>query len=112
MSNEPEILVTGEMTNVCRVTGDQIVDGDHAMAFGQKPIYQMRAEETRAAGHNGNRLGWGGSHIRLYLAVDLKIASTKQTFVIPSGVEESLESMLRSIGEYKMRSFDFAQDDR
>ena len=50
--------------------------------------------------------------MRLYLAIDPKIASTKQTFVIPSGVEESLDSILRSIRKYKMRFFDFAQDDR
>ncbi len=73
MSNEPEILVTGEMTNVCRVTGDQIVDGDHAMAFGQKPIYQMRAEETRAAGHNGNRLGIFGGHCAFLLMVAARV---------------------------------------
>jgi len=48
----------------------------------------------------------------LYLAVSQKMASKKQTFVIPSGVEESPETMPRSIGEYKMRSFDFAQDDK
>ena len=80
------------------------------MSFGQKAVHQMRAEKTRATSDDGNRKGTG-SHMRLYLATGPKIASTKQTFVIPSGVEESLDS-LRSIRKDKMRSFDFAQDDR
>ena len=71
----------------------------------------MRAEKTGTAGDDGNGMGTR-SHIRVYLAVDPKIASTKQTFVIPSEVEESLESMLRIIGEYKVRSCDFARNDR
>jgi hypothetical protein len=71
----------------------------------------MRAEKTRTAGDDGNGMGTR-SHMRLYLAIHPKIASTKQTFVIPSGVEESLDSMLRSVRRYKMRSFDFVQDDR
>jgi hypothetical protein len=62
----------------------------------------MRAEKTRATGDDGNGMGTR-SHMRLYLAMDQKIASTKQTFVIPNGVEESLDSILRSIHKYKMR---------
>ena len=31
--NEPEILVPGEMADIRRVTGDEIVDGDDAMTF-------------------------------------------------------------------------------
>ena len=81
------------------------------MAFRQKSIHQMRAEKTRAASYDRNGMRMR-SHIWVYLAIDRKIASTKQTFVIPSGVEESLDSILRSIRKYKMRSFDFAQDDR
>ena len=34
--DEPEILVPGEMADVRRVTGDQIVDGDDAMTFSPK----------------------------------------------------------------------------
>jgi hypothetical protein len=67
----------------------------------------MRTEKTGTASYDRNGMGTR-SHIRMYLAIDPKIASTKQTFVIPSGVEESLETMLRTICEYKMRSFDFA----
>ena len=80
------------------------------MTCGQKSVHQMRAEKARTAGDDGNGMGTR-SHTRLYLATAPKIASTKQTFVIPSGVEESLDG-LRSIRRGKMRSFDFAQDDR
>ena len=38
------------------VTGDEIVDGDDAMTFRQKPIRQMRAEKTRTSGDDRNRL--------------------------------------------------------
>src|SRR5262249_13757023 len=37
-----------------------VVDGDHAMAFRQKPIHQMRPEKTRASGDNRNGLGTFG----------------------------------------------------
>ena len=36
--NEAEILVAGEMANVRSVAGDEIVDGDDAMTFCQKPV--------------------------------------------------------------------------
>ena len=55
--NESEILVPGEMANVRRVTGDEIVDGDDAMTFSQKPVYEMRAEKTSTSGDDRNRLG-------------------------------------------------------
>ena len=32
------------------VAGDEIVDRDDAMPFGQQPVGQMRAEKTGAAG--------------------------------------------------------------
>jgi hypothetical protein len=44
------------MADVRRVTGDQVVNGDDAMTFSQKPIYEMRAEETGTAGHDRNGL--------------------------------------------------------
>ena len=47
---EPEFLVPGEMTDVCRVSGDKIVDCDDAMTFRQKPVYQMRTEKAGASG--------------------------------------------------------------
>jgi hypothetical protein len=39
--NEPEFLVPGEMTDVRGVTRDQIIDGDDAVPFPQKPVDQM-----------------------------------------------------------------------
>ena len=102
--DEPEVFVAGEMSNVCQIPSDEIVDSDDAVAFRQKSVHQMRAEKTRTAGDDGNGMGTR-RHMWLYLAIDPKIASTKQTFVIPSGVEESLDSILRSIRKYKMRFF-------
>jgi hypothetical protein len=38
------------MLDVRQVTGDEIIDRDHAVAFGEQAIGQVRAEETGAAG--------------------------------------------------------------
>jgi hypothetical protein len=62
MFDEPEILVPGEMSNIRRVARDQIIDGNDAMPFRQKPIHQIRAEKTRTASHDGNRMGIIGDH--------------------------------------------------
>jgi hypothetical protein len=45
------------MADVPGVSSDEIVDGDDAMTFRQKPIRQMRAEKTRTSGDDRNRLG-------------------------------------------------------
>ena len=76
MFDETETLVPRQMTNVRGVTGDQIVNGNNAVTFRQKSIHQVRAEKTRPASDDGNRLGMD-RHIWVYLAIDLKIASTK-----------------------------------
>jgi hypothetical protein len=55
--NEPEFLVSGQVPDVRRVPGDQIVDGDDSMTLSQKAVYDVRAEKTRASGDNRNRLG-------------------------------------------------------
>src|ERR1700757_3482777 len=55
--DEPEILIAGEMSNVRCVASYQIVDGDDAMTFRQKPVNQMRAEKTRTSGDDRNGLG-------------------------------------------------------
>jgi hypothetical protein len=39
--NEPEIFVPGEMSDVTRVPSNEIIDGDYAVTFCQKPIHQM-----------------------------------------------------------------------
>ncbi len=44
--DEPVILVAGEMLDVGEIAGDEIVDGDHAMAFRQEPVGEVRAEKT------------------------------------------------------------------
>jgi len=64
------------MSNVCRIASDEIVDSDDALALGQKSVHQMRAEKTSATGDDGNGMGTR-SHMRLYLAIHPKIASTK-----------------------------------
>jgi hypothetical protein len=56
MFDETEILVARQMANVRCVTGDQIVDGYDAVAFGKQAVHQMRAEKTRTASDDGNRL--------------------------------------------------------
>ena len=56
MLDEPEMLVASEMSNVRRVTGDQIIDCDDAMTFCQKPVHQMRAEKTCASSDDRNWL--------------------------------------------------------
>ena len=38
MLDEPEIPVPGEMPDIRRVARDQVVDGDDAVSFRQKPI--------------------------------------------------------------------------
>ena len=46
-----------DVSDVSGVSGDEIVDGDDAMTFRQKPIRQMRAEKTRTSGDDRNGLG-------------------------------------------------------
>ena len=36
--NKMEILIAGEMADVCGIAGDQIVDGNDTMTFGQQPV--------------------------------------------------------------------------
>src|SRR5262249_37823434 len=60
MFDEPEIFVAREMSNVRRAASDYVDDDEAAMTFRQKPIPQMRAEKTRAAGDNRNELGTFG----------------------------------------------------
>ena len=55
--DEAIIFVPCQMPDICHIPGDQIVDRDDAMPFGQESIHQMRAEKTRTAGHDGNELG-------------------------------------------------------
>jgi hypothetical protein len=40
------------MPDVCAAAGDQIIDGNHAMAFRQQLIAQMRSEKTGCAGYD------------------------------------------------------------
>jgi hypothetical protein len=63
--DEPKILVPREMSDIRRVTGDQIIDRNDAMPIRQKSIYQMRTEKTRTAGHDGDGLGVFGGHYAL-----------------------------------------------
>ena len=36
---------------IARVAGDEIVEADHLVAFGDQPVAQMGADETGGAGH-------------------------------------------------------------
>ena len=50
---ELELLVAEQMRDVRRVAGDEIIETDNAMPFGQQSVAEMGAEETGAAGDNG-----------------------------------------------------------
>ena len=58
--NETIIFVPCQMADVCNIPGDQIVNRNDAMAFGQEAIGQMRSEKSGATGHDGNGLGGSG----------------------------------------------------
>ncbi len=66
---ELEPLVAEQVGDVPDVTGDQVVDGGDAIAFGQQTVAEMRAEKAGAAGHDGMGSGchwwfnskWGDS---------------------------------------------------
>jgi hypothetical protein len=60
------------MTDVLSISSDEIVDGDDAMTFCQKPIYEMRTEKTRPSGDDRNGLGiFGHSKVLLIAAAHL-----------------------------------------
>ena len=52
LANEPEIRIPSEMRDVIHAAGDQIVDGDDAVAAREKQINQMRSQKAGAAGHH------------------------------------------------------------
>src|SRR5205814_3918412 len=54
--DEAVILVTREVLDVREVPGDQVVDCDHPMTFGQKTVGQMRAEKPGAARNHSDGL--------------------------------------------------------
>ena len=53
--NELEAGISREMGDVIGAARDQVVNTDDRVLFGNKPIAEMRAEKTGAAGDNGNR---------------------------------------------------------
>ena len=59
------IFVAGQMPDVGNIPGDQIVDRNDTMPFGQQAIGQMRSEKSGATGDNGNGLGRSG-HGRVF----------------------------------------------
>src|SRR6266403_1009819 len=79
MFDETEILVARQMANIRGVTGDQIVKGNNAMTFRQKSIHQMRAEKTRPASDDGNRLGTFCGHCAFLLMVTSRICQQEVT---------------------------------
>ncbi len=52
VADELEALVADQVVDVLAAAGDQVVDADHAVALGQQPLAQVRAEEAGAAGHH------------------------------------------------------------
>ena len=53
--DELEVRVAGQVGDVVGIARKQIVDGDDAMAFGQKAVRKMRAEKARATGDDRDR---------------------------------------------------------
>src|SRR2546428_5185423 len=53
---ERELLaVAARLGQIRDAAGRQVVDADHAVALGQQPIREMRADEPGAPGHQGGR---------------------------------------------------------
>lgn len=81
LSNEAVVLVPGEVLNIGEMTCDEIVDRDHAMAFREKPIGQVRPEETGAASDNRDQLlGSLRGHDAVYLNATASLRQQKQTW--------------------------------
>ena len=51
MKDELEMPVAGQMCNVVREPGDQVVHRDHVVAVAQQPIAEMRADKARATSY-------------------------------------------------------------
>ena len=51
MADELERRVAEQMGDVAPGAGVEVVDAQHLMALADQPLAQMRAQETRAAGH-------------------------------------------------------------
>ena len=55
--NELELRLSSQMGDVCRATGDQVVDADDRVPLRDEAITEMRAEKPGTAGDNRN---WHG----------------------------------------------------
>ena len=51
MAHEFKARVTVEMIDIMLVTGKEVIDTEHLIAFGQQSINQMGANEACTAGH-------------------------------------------------------------
>ena len=51
--DEAEAVVVPHVVEICRPAGNEIIDADHFVAFGQKPIAQVRAQKSSSAGYQG-----------------------------------------------------------
>jgi hypothetical protein len=52
--DELEAWVSSKMGDVIGAAGDQVVNANDRVPFGNESIAQVRTEKTSAAGHNGN----------------------------------------------------------
>ena len=48
--DQAELRVAGQVADVLVPAGDEVIDGDDFVAFGQEPFTQMRPDKTAAAG--------------------------------------------------------------
>ena len=57
MANEAKVGIPGQVLDVGHVAGDQVVNGNDAVAFSEEPVAEVGAEKPRAAGHDARWLG-------------------------------------------------------
>jgi hypothetical protein len=69
---ELEVLTPKQVLDVLQIPGDEVVHGNDMVAFGQKPLAQVRTKETGAA---GDKNSFFRGHIFLAAGCKLQAAS-------------------------------------
>jgi len=83
--DEAIIFIPGQVSDVCNIPSDQIVDRDDTMPFRQEAIGQMRSEKAGATGYDGNGLG-RSRHGGVFLLIQAAVADEQfRRFVMEHG---------------------------
>lgn len=56
--DEAEVLVAAEVRNVIDVAGDEVIEADDFVSFGEEVIGEVRTEKACCAGDDGEGLGF------------------------------------------------------